>query len=155
MLILTTAIHAETVEVYQAVETPIPKKKKTQDRDGPGVWISLGKCIGAIDTGEKSLRSVVAGYKEQSWKAEPFYGPVEKFIFKDSASKLYIVHFEYLEGDKIFGKGVRFAIIDLAAIAEKKGYFVGSPYSGSSVTDERVLKQLREFASKKIKKVEQ
>lgn len=145
LLMLTTSLHAEQVEVYQVVETPIPGNRKTLEVGTR--WISVGKRISALDTGERSLRSIIAGYREQSWGGEPFYGPVEQFIFKDSAGKLYLAHFEYLKGHKILGKGLRFAIIELTAVAGRNGQFLGSPYNGSSVTDETILKQLRILVS--------
>lgn len=138
LISLVIAFHckAEDVTVYQCLS-------------GGDKTVSLGNQLSTISTGTKSLQAIYNDHLKTSWIAEPFYGPVVKYVFKDSAGKLFVVHFEFEEGDKIIGKGIRFAIAPLKAVNVPKGHFTGSPYNGSSVTDETILKQLRELARKK------
>ena len=105
--------------------------------------------MAVFTTGQKSLQTICDNYRKISWTAEPFYGPIIPYIFKDSRGKLFVVHFEFQEGHNIIGKGVRFAMAPLKAVPRSKGLYSGSPYDGSSVTDEGLLKQLRELAAKK------
>lgn len=108
--------------------------------------VTLGGELAKIDTSTKSFRAIIEQYREGSWKTEPFYGPVKKFIARDTAKKLYIVHFEYLKGHKALDPGTRFAVIELSKVNGHPGEFIGSPYDGSSVTEQPILDQLKRVA---------
>ena len=128
-------LRAEDVVVYRCVEG----KKES---------VSVGDQLAVFTTGNKTLQTIYDDFLKTSWTAEPFYGPVIPYIFKDSRNKLFLVHFEFQEGHTILGKGLRFAIAPLKAVPKSKGLYSGSPYNGSSVSDERLLKQLCELTLK-------
>ncbi|HCN77327.1 MAG TPA: hypothetical protein DIT13_09065 [Verrucomicrobiales bacterium] len=109
--------------------------------------VTLGAELSKINTGSKTFRAVIEQYRETSWKAEPFYGPVKKFIVRDAAKKLYIVHFEYLKGHKLLDPGSRFAVAELQGVDGHPGEFIGAPYNGSSVTEKTILDQLQRVAA--------
>ena len=108
--------------------------------------ISLVGKVGLLNTGSKKLMTIVKDYDKTSWTSEPFYGPVTKFAFRDESAQWFIVHFEFIEGHKMVGEGLRFAIAPMTPVSGKKGNFRGEPYNGSSVTEEAILKQLRVLA---------
>lgn len=108
--------------------------------------ISLVGKVGQLNTGSKGLMTIVKDYEKTSWTSEPFYGPVTKFAFRDESARWFIVHFEFIEGHKMVGEGLRFAIAPMTPVSGKKGSFHGEPYNGSSVTEEAILKQLRVLA---------
>ncbi len=116
--------------------------------DGTGDIALVGK-LGTLDTGTKNLATIVKDYEKTSWTAEPFYGPVTKFGVRDASAQWFIVHFEFIEGHKMVGKGLRFAIAPMNPVSGKKRHFRGEPYNGSSVTEEPILKQLRVLATQK------
>lgn len=111
--------------------------------------VSVGDNLAVFKSGEKSLMTIYKDFEKSSWTAEPFYGPAVPYIFKDSEGRLFIVHFEFKEGHEILGKGLRFAIAQLKAVKGSKRLYTGSPYDGSSVTDEGLLKQLRVLSQQK------
>ena len=137
-LIFATMLRAEDIVVYRCDRGHRQKEA-----------VSMGDRLAVFTTGQKSLQTICDNYRKISWTAEPFYGPIIPYIFKDSRGKLFVVHFEFQEGHNIIGKGVRFAMAPLKAVPRSKGLYSGSPYDGSSVTDEGLLKQLRELAAKK------
>ncbi len=146
-LLSVSVVIAEEVMVYRCETTlsePLP------NGDTPS-YSSPGEELGKIETGKDSLVAVIQAYEKDSWKAEPFYGPVEKYVFKDSQGKLFVVHFEFKKDHPhpMMAKGTRFAILPLTEVAGAKGKYTGSPYDGSSISDEGILKQLREIAHKK------
>jgi hypothetical protein len=132
----SSPIRAEDITVFQCVS----------EKDGA---VSVGNSLAVFKSGEKSLMTLYKEFEKTSWTAEPFYGPVVPYIFKDSSGKLFVVHFEFLEGHKVLGKGDRFAIAPLKAVGGSKTLYAGDPYRGSSVTDEGILKQLRSLSVKK------
>jgi hypothetical protein len=114
-----------------------------------GGSVSMGDQLAVFTSGQKTLTTIYADYEEKSWRAEPFYGPVIPYIFKDSAGKLFVVHFEFQEGHELVGEGLRFAIAPLKPTSGSKRLYTGSPYHGSSVYDDGLVKQLRELSIKK------
>ena len=148
LLALASLAHAETLKVYRQKSTPTPEKVRSKLTGEPSRWFSPGEPLGEIELGDATLEGIVAKYREQSWKDEPFYGPVEAYVFEDAKGRFYVAHFEYVKGDKLLGQGVRVAVNRLQKVTGRKGMFVGSPYDGSSVTEELLLKKLRGIASK-------
>lgn len=147
LLALAAIAQAETLKVYRQKSTPTPEKMRSKLTGEPSRWISPGEPLGEIELGDATLEGIVAKYRKESWKSEPFYGPVETYVFEDAKGRFYVAHFEFVKGDKAFGEGSRVAINRLEK-AGKKGMFLGSPYDGSSVTEELLLKRLRAIASK-------
>jgi len=136
---------AEEITVFRCDTKLSPARDGHKDVER-GCYTSAGERLGKFDTGDKTLISIIKRYRADSWKSEPFYGPVKEYVFRDSKDRIFLVHFEYMKGHKNFGKGFRFAVIQLTKDA--KGRYIGSPYDGSSVYDETILKHLREFARK-------
>ncbi len=143
MLIFTCVLHGEIIEIYRCNSTLKPNKKITDDAKPYVECLSLGERIGKLETGDLSLSDIIQVAKEDSWVGEPFYGPVEKYIFKDFNGQHYVAHFEFKKGHELFGKGRRVAINRIAKISGAKEEFSGSPYNGSSVYSEVILKKLR------------
>ncbi|MBB5352863.1 hypothetical protein HNR46_003111 [Haloferula luteola] len=153
LVILTTLLlvgftHAETIEVYREDRVETPKHVRSNLTGKPTYWIATGKLVGKLDLGEATLGKIVADYREASWKDEPFYGPVEQFVFVDSKGRFYVAHLEYLKDSELLGEGRRVAINELKKVQGRKGMFTGSPYSGSSVFHEGILKKLRALVAK-------
>lgn len=136
IVVFTSILRAEDVTVFQSIRAE-------------GRKVSIGAQLATFTTGQKGLQTIYSEYEKTSWTVEPFYGPIVPYIFKDSAGKLFLVHFEFQEGDKVLGKGLRFAIAPLKAVNGSKSLYTGYPYNGSSVMDEGLLKQLRELSVKK------
>jgi|APTNR8051073442_1049403.scaffolds.fasta_scaffold10522_3 hypothetical protein len=135
-LISCSLVAAEDISVYDCVS----------EKDGA---VSVGNSLAVFKSGGKTIMTIYKDFYKTSWTAEPFYGPVVPYIFKDSDGRLFLVHFEFKEGHEILGKGLRFAIAPLKAVKGSKRLYTGSPYDGSSVTDEGLLKQLRLLSVKK------
>jgi len=150
-ILSASALIGEEVAVYRCV-TSFSVTKPDSDSSERTYYSSIGEELGKIETGKESLLSIYEAWIKDSWNGEPFYGPVEKYIFKDSKGKLYVAHFEFKEGHKAVGKGVRFAIIPLTKVKGLKDKYSGSPYNGSSISDEGILKQLRALARLKPSK---
>ncbi len=148
LLIIGQAAFAETVEVFREVDVdPRSVNGLKIEEDDPATWPkTFGAKLGVVDTGDETISKIIKEYEEQSWQGEPFYGPCETYIFKDMHGEFYSVHFEFKKGHKIFGKGVRFAITKLSPVEGAKNIFIGSPYNGSSVFDEKILNQLKTIA---------
>ena len=99
-----------------------------------------------IDLEEESLSKIIKDAKPKSWVGEPFYGPVKEFIAKDSENNYFIIHFEYVEGHKHLGNGIRAAIIQTDYNPNNpKSQIEGYPYNGSSVFDRKLLDPLLNY----------
>lgn len=142
LAIFAVALPAEEVTLFSCTSAGLGK---LQGHDAEKV--SLGAELSKMDTGAKTFREVIEQYREESWKAEPFYGPVKKFIVMDTAKRMYIVHFEYLKGHKWIDPGSRFAVAELQKVDGHPGEFIGEPYNGSSVTERRIVDQLQRVAA--------
>ena len=104
VLVFTSLLRAEDITVFQCIR-------------GNGDEKSIGAQLATFTSGDKSLQTIYADFKKTSWTGEPFYGEfVVPYIFKDSSGKLFVVHFEFLEGHKVLGKGDRFAIAPLKVV---------------------------------------
>jgi len=132
LLAISAILRAEDITVYQCV------RSETKPEE-----MSIGAKLADFTSGQKSLQTIYDDFKKTSWTAEPFYGYIVPYIFKDSGGKLFVVHFEFKDGHKFLGKGDRFAIEPLKAVTGSKTLYTGDPYVGSSITDEHLLKQLR------------
>lgn len=141
-------LSAETIEVFECVSEGVVHKGKKEGMDVSVEQVKPGAALGIMDTGSADLKAIVDQALATSWVGEPFYGPVVKFILKDSSKRLFIAHFEYLKGHKVLGEGLRFAIIELTPVQGKAGVFEGDPYNGSSVTEKSLLPQFKTLADK-------
>ncbi|MEN3944224.1 hypothetical protein WJU23_23175 [Prosthecobacter sp. SYSU 5D2] len=135
LLLGSGQMRAEDITVYECIKQ--------------GEAVTAGKELAVFTTGGKSLMTLYQDFQKTSWTAEPFYGPVIPYLFKDSTGRLFIVHFEFKEGHPVFGEGFRFAIAPLTTVKGARRGYRGSPYNGSSVTDEGLLKQLRDLSVKR------
>jgi hypothetical protein len=148
LTLLSTSAHAEIIKVYREECVATPEHVRSKITGEPSSWTSKGELVGQIDLGESTVEGIVAEYRAQSWKDEPFYGPVERFVFEDSKGRHYVAHFEYLKDHKLLGEGLRVAVKLLEKVQGKKGRFTGSPYDGSSIFDEKLLRELRRLVAK-------
>jgi hypothetical protein len=148
LALLSTSAHAEIIKVYREERVETPDHVRSKLTGEPSRWTAKGELVGQIDLGESTVEAIVAEYRERSWKDEPFYGPVERFVFEDSKGRHYVAHFEYVKDHKLFGKGQRVAVKLLEKAQGKKDRFTGSPYDGSSIFDETLLKALRSLVAK-------
>ncbi len=148
LLILAQSAFAETVEVYREVNVDHRSVEgiKIKENDSATWPRTFGIKLGIVETGDKKLSEIIKNFEERSWENEPFYGPCENYIFKDSKGAFYCAHFEFIKGHQILGKGVRFAITRLTQVEGAENVFTGSPYNGSSVYDQNISKQLRTIA---------
>lgn len=142
LAILAVALPAEEVTLFSCTSAGLGKLQGHEAEK-----VSLGAELSRMDTGDKTFKEVMEQYREASWKAEPFYGPVKKFIVVDTARKIYIVHFEYLKGHKRLDPGSRFAVAELQRVEGHPGEFIGEPYTGSSVTEKSIVDQLQRVAA--------
>jgi len=128
LLIISQTAFAETLEVYRELDVDHRSVKGLKiEEDDPGTWPkTFGAKLGVLDTGDETMGKIIKNYEEQSWHGEPFYGPCETYIFKDSQGAFYSAHFEFKKGHKTFGKGMRFAITKLTPVEGTKNIFVGS-----------------------------
>jgi len=142
LVAFAVALPAEEVRLFSSTSAGLGKLQGHEAEK-----VSLGAELSRMDTGDKTFKEVIEQYREASWKAEPFYGPVKKFIVMDTARRLYIVHFEYLKGHKWLDPGSRFAVAELQRVEGHPGEFIGEPYTGSSVTEKSIVNQLQRVAA--------
>ncbi|WP_353568877.1 hypothetical protein [Haloferula sargassicola] len=146
--LFATGIHAETIRVYREERVETPEHVRSKLTGEPSRWTAKGEFVGQIDLGDLTLDGIIADYCERSWKDEPFYGPVEKFVFEDSKGRVYVAHLEYVKDSKLLGEGRRVAVKRLEKVRRRKDRFTGSPYGGSSIFDDTLLKGLRTLVVK-------
>jgi hypothetical protein len=139
LILAASPLTAEEITEYRCVNSHSVAKSEKDSNDHIN-YSSVGEELSKLETGKESLLSIYEARKKDSGKGEPFYGPVEKYIFKDTKGRHYLAHFEFKDGDEFFGRGDRFAILPLTKVEGQKDKYSGSPYNGRTIYDEGILK---------------